>query len=415
MNYEIMKFYHGNIELDIRVSNKEETAWLTKEQIAILFGRDRSVISKHINNIYKENELEKASTCAKNAHVQLEGNRTIMRNTEFYNLDVIISIGYRVKSQMGLLLKEKVLDYLSNKESANNSVIVYNNGDVRIDVQIEPKKDTVWLSANQMSLLFETTTDNIYLHIKNIYEEGEIPISVAEDSSVTRKEMIQVAADGKSYLTNLYNLDVVLAVGYRVKGKRAIEFRRWASSVLREYLLKGYVIDEKRTLVTNENYINLINRVNSIDNRLSKLEQKDDYLFLKNKFIYDGQIFDGIAFINQIVERAKETIVLIDPYLDVKTLNAFKEKPFNVKLTVVASFSNTHLSKRDIGAFNKQYGNLIIKYSNKNHDRYLVIDNKMFYHLGTSINYLGNKFSQISLVEENDIIETLRTRIRNYE
>ena len=132
----------------------------------------------------------------------------------------------------------------------SNETIVYNNGIVRLDVNIEPINDTVWLNVNQMALLFDTSTDNIYLHIKNIYEEGELEDSVTEESSTTQKELLQKASDGKTYLTKLYNLDVILAVGYRVKGKRAIEFRRWASSVLKQYLLKGYVVDNNRVTIS---------------------------------------------------------------------------------------------------------------------------------------------------------------------
>ncbi len=101
--YEIIKFKNGNIELSVNVSPLEETVWLTKEQIAILFGRDRSVISKHVNNIIKEKELDD-STCALFAQVQKEGNREVKRNIKYYNLDMIISVGYRVKSQNGIIL-----------------------------------------------------------------------------------------------------------------------------------------------------------------------------------------------------------------------------------------------------------------------------------------------------------------------
>ena len=114
--------------------------------------------------------------------------------------------------------------------------------------------------------IYDTSVDNISLHIKNIFKDLELDDSVVEESSVT-------ASDGKNYKIKIYNLDMVLAVGYRVKSKNAILFRKWANNILKEYLLKGYVINENRTLITNENYFNLINKVDSIDSRFNKLSE----------------------------------------------------------------------------------------------------------------------------------------------
>ena len=111
-----------------------------------------------------------------------------------------------------------------------------------------------------MATLFNVSIDNISLHIKNILKE-ELDKSVVEESSIT-------ASDGKKYKMKLYNLDVIISVGYRVKSKRGIMFRKWATKVLRDYLIKGYVINEERSLVTNENYVRLINKVESLDKRL---------------------------------------------------------------------------------------------------------------------------------------------------
>ena len=104
MNFELIKFENNNVELEVSVSPEEDTVWLTKDQIAVLFDRDRTVISKHINNIYKEGELDRKSTCAKNAHIPSTRNR--LYETELYNLDVIISVGYRVKSKNGVIFRK---------------------------------------------------------------------------------------------------------------------------------------------------------------------------------------------------------------------------------------------------------------------------------------------------------------------
>ena len=284
MDYEIIKFEDDNVELEVNVSPEEETVWLTKEQIAVLFDRDRTVISRHINNIYKENELDRKSTCAKNAHIPSTRNR--------------------------------------------------------------------------------------------LYE------------------------------TELYNLDVIISVGYRVKSKNGVTFRKWAISVLKEYLLKGYAVNEERTLVTSENYSNLVNRVNKLESRIDKIEAKQSHLLIEDCLVFENQTFDAMVLINRLIETAKESITLIDPYVDVRTLNAFNSKADGVTLYVITS-SKAKLKQEQIDSFIEQYGNLIINVDDSFHDRYLIIDKEMFYHLGSSINYLGKRLSQITLVEDEFIIEAL--------
>jgi hypothetical protein len=121
-----------------------------------------------------------------------------------------------------------------------NDLILYTTEDGRSQIKLRAKDQTVWLSQREMSQLFDVSTDNVGLHLKNIFADGELEEnSVAEESSVT-------AADGKNYLTKLYNLDAILAVGYRVRSPRGVQFRRWASTILKEYLTKGFVMDDER-------------------------------------------------------------------------------------------------------------------------------------------------------------------------
>ena len=274
--------------LDVNVSPSEDTVWLSKEDISILFGRDRSVITKHINNIYKEGELDRESTCAKNAHVRLEGARTITRTMEFYNLDVIISVGYRVKSQNGII------------------------------------------------------------------------------------------------------------------------FRRWANSVLKEYLLKGYVLNRDRALITDDNYIELVHRVNNIDGRLIKLES--DNRIDNEKIFFNGQWFDARSFIKDIFMTAKEEIILIDSYADIKALDYLKVKADGVKARLFVS-SKAKLTQDDIAAFNEQYGNLIIEIDDSFHDRFILLDGAIIYHLGASLNCIGKKVFAITKLEDGTILDTMKNKL----
>jgi len=121
-----------------------------------------------------------------------------------------------------------------------NELILYTTEDGRSRIQLRADRNTVWLTQLEMAELFDATKQNISLHLKNIFEDGELDV----DSVV--KESLTTAADGKRYKTLLYNLDAILAVGYRVRSPRGVQFRRWASTVLKEYLLKGFAMDDER-------------------------------------------------------------------------------------------------------------------------------------------------------------------------
>ena len=118
-------------------------------------------------------------------------------------------------------------------------LVRFTDNDFELDVRADSENDTVWLTQKEMAVLFNVTVDNISLHIRNILREGELDDSVVEESSVT-------AIDGKKYITKLYNLDMIIAVGCRVKSKRGIVFRKWAIKVIKEYLVQGYSINQKR-------------------------------------------------------------------------------------------------------------------------------------------------------------------------
>jgi hypothetical protein len=121
-----------------------------------------------------------------------------------------------------------------------SDLILYTTEDGRSQIKLQAKDQTVWLTQREMAQLFDVSTDNVGLHLKNIFADGELEAAaVTEESSVT-------AADGKNYLTKLYKLDAILAVGFRVRSPRGVQFRRWATTVLKEYLTKGFVMDDER-------------------------------------------------------------------------------------------------------------------------------------------------------------------------
>ena len=285
-------------------------------------------------------------------------------------------------------------------------LIKFENDNVELEVSVSPEEDTVWLSKEQMSLLFDRNRSVISRHIKSIYEEGEL-----NKESSCAKNAHEV--NGQIHYTDLYNLDVVISVGYRVKSKNGILFRKWATSVLKEYLLKGYALNEGRTLITKDNYLNLVNRVDSLNKRVDTIESAEKHRFVEDVLLLDNQMFDAIVLITKMIETAQTSIVLIDPYVDAVSLSFFKNKSKDLKLVVVTS-SRANIGRREVASFNERYGNLEIKIDDKYHDRYLIIDNELFYHFGCSINYIGKRLSQITLIKDKDIVDTLKKRLAVY-
>ena len=281
-------------------------------------------------------------------------------------------------------------------------IVKFVNNNLELEINVSPDEETVWLTKEQMSLLFDRDRTVISRHIKNIFKEGEL------DENISCAKNARQVGD-QIHHTVFYNLDVVVSVGYRVKSTNGVLFRKWAADVLKEYLLKGYVINKERTMVTNENYINLINKVDSLNNRLEKLENENLY-FPKSILIEENKPFEALVIISDLISRAQKSIVLIDPYSDIKTLNVLKNKIDGVSISMFTS-DKTKLSQADIEMFNEKYGGLSLSINNNYHDRYLIIDDFIFYHLGSSINYLGNKFAQIDKIEDEDLKDLLRKRI----
>ena len=280
-------------------------------------------------------------------------------------------------------------------------IVKFVDEEVKLDVNISPLEKTIWISIEQMSVLFERDRSVISKHIKNIFLEGEL----LEDSVCAF--FAHTANDGKVYNVKYYNLDVVISVGYRVKSKRGVLFRQWASNIIQDYLIKGYAINEERSLVTNENYVRLINKVESLDERVSNIENNyKPQDFKSSQLFFDGQLYDAYTLIQSIFESSNNEIIIIDNYVDRSILDRLVVKKHNVQVIIYTSI-NTRLLGRDINTFNSQYGGLDVRYTTNVHDRYIIIDQNKIYHLGHSIKDLGKKIFSISESDSNLISKLL--------
>ena len=280
-------------------------------------------------------------------------------------------------------------------------VVKFIDDNIELDVNIDPYSETIWLTQSQMSILFGVDISRISRHIKNALNEEEI-------NSQRNLRKTQIANSDK--LVYLYDLDVIISVGYRVKSIKGVIFRKWATKVLKEYLLTGYVINEERSLVTNENYVRLINKVESLDERVSNIENNyKPQEFKASQLFFDGQFYDEYTLIQSLFESANNEIIIIDNYVDRSILDRLVVKKHNVQVIIYTSI-NSKLLGRDINTFNSQYGGLDVRYTTNVHDRYIIIDQNKIYHLGHSIKDLGKKIFSIS-ESDNKLITKLLSNI----
>ncbi|MDD2636450.1 MAG: RhuM family protein [Bacteroidales bacterium] len=276
-----------------------------------------------------------------------------------------------------------------------NEIIIYQNEDSATKIEVRLEDETVWLTQAQMTELFQTTRNNITLHISNIFKEKELELnSVCKESLLT-------ARDGKKYRTKHYNLDVIISVGYRVKSLRGTQFRIWANKVLKDYLLKGYIVNNRFERIESE--------VSQIKNKLSEIDVKISTNLPPNEGIfYEGQVFDAYVLACDIIKTAKKSIILIDNYIDESVLTLLTKRQKNVSATIYTKTISKQL-KLDLKKHNQQYPPIEVRAFTKSHDRFLIIDNEIVYHIGASLKDLGKNwvaFSKMKL-ESFDMINRL--------
>ena len=272
--------------------------------------------------------------------------------------------------------------------------IVLYQPDESTSLEVRLEDDTVWLTQAQMSELFQTTRNNITLHVRNIFKEGELSeFSVCKESLLT-------ASDGKRYNTKFYNLDVIISVGYRVKSQVGVRFRQWANSVLKQHLLHGYSIN--RQLVTLQQHVD--ERFLRIEDKLQQHEQQLDFFIRTNTppaemVFFNGDFFTARVALEQLIRTAKRRAVIIDPYVDAKTFDILDARAAGVAAEIYTSGVGAGMTRlRD--EHNRQSGVQpveIYKWRNESHDRWLIIDDSL-YHCGHSLNAMGNKMSAITLM-----------------
>lgn len=275
-----------------------------------------------------------------------------------------------------------------------DEIIIYQDevSSARLEVRIED--ETVWLNRNQLATLFNRDVKTIGKHIAISLREELRGVSVVAIFATT-------ASDGKTYNVEHYNLDMVISIGYRVKSTQGIQFRKWANNVLKEYLLKGYAINNRVDRMENE--------MQSIKKELGEIKlQLNTSLPAEQGIFYEGQVFDAYVLVSDIIKSAQKSVILIDNFIDESVLNLMTKRGKKVSAIIYTK----NISKQmelDIKKHNQQYPKIEIKSFSKSHDRFLIIDPKTVYHIGASIKDLGKNWVAFSKmhIESFDMLSRL--------
>lgn len=279
----------------------------------------------------------------------------------------------------------------SNLQSDKENEIILYQPDSTMSLDVRVENETVWLNRNQIATLFDRDVKTIGKHINNALKEELDGLSVIAKFATT-------ASDGKTYQVEYYNIEMITSIGYRVKSKRGVQFRVWANKILKDYLLRGYSVNQR--LLYMESRID--RRLLEHDKRLDDLTDKVDFFLRtslppKEGIFFNGQIFDAHEFICRLIKSANKRIILIDNYVDESVLVQLDNRNADVSaLIYTAEISRTF--RQSINRHNRQYAPIDVRTAKRIHDRFLIIDNTL-YHIGASIKDLGKKLFAFSQLE----------------
>ena len=281
-----------------------------------------------------------------------------------------------------------------------NEIVIYRPDEIAEHIEVRLQDDTVWLSLNQIAQLFKRDKSVISRHLRNIYKEGELN----QSATVAKNATVQIESGRKvNREIEYYNLDAILSVGYRVNSKQGTQFRIWATNVLRDYLLKGYAVNQRMDRMEN-NFEKLSREVSKISLQLKTQELPNQGVF------YEGQIFDAYELACRVIRSARVEIILIDNYVDESVLVLLSKRNRAVDATIYTKNISKQL-QLDLKQHNSQYPPIIVKQFKASHDRFLIIDRKELYHIGASLKDLGKKwfgFSRMSSELLTEVLEKLQ-------
>ncbi len=271
-----------------------------------------------------------------------------------------------------------------------NEIIIYHPKELPSRIEVRVEGETVWLTQEQMATLFGRNRVAITQHIGNIFKEEELDKEVVCKDFLLTTQHGAIKGKSQTRKIKIYNLDVIISVGYRVKSKQGTQFRIWANKILKDYLLKGYAVNKRIDRIED--------KVDSLADKVNEINlQINTNLPPKQGIFFEGQIFDAYVFVCDIIKEAKQSVILIDNYVDESVLTLLSKRHRDAKASIY-----TKTSKQlalDVKKHNSQYPKIELKEFTKSHDRFLIIDEATIYHFGASLKDLGKKWFAFSKMD----------------
>lgn len=275
-----------------------------------------------------------------------------------------------------------------------DNVVVYRSADNAVQLDVQLARETVWLTQKQMADLFQKDQSVIARHINNIFAEGELDKSNMQILHNTQF---------KYRPTAVYDLDIIISVGYRVKSQRGVQFRQWASRVLKDYLLRGYALNPHLRYMEQR----IDNKLQEHTEQIHELQDKVDFFIRtslppREGIFVDGQIYDAFEFIERLIKSAEKSIMLIDNYVDEAVLTMMSRKQTGVRVDIYTKEITKALQLAE-KHFNTQYGGLMLHTTQICHDRFLIIDDKTIYLIGASLKDAGKRLFAFTQMDTEQI------------
>ena len=417
-NYEV-KTFNQNVKRNIILFKDDCMFELTKNEVEEYL-RSQIVTAKSKTNALSKRRTLPFAFTTKGIIIL---TRLLKTKTDICKNNVDLLIDY-LNGYKAIENEEKV-----DNKGLNYEIIKFESGNISLDVRVSPDEDTIWMTQQEIAILFDTTIPNISVHISNIFDEKEL----IKDSVV--KKNLNTAADGKKYNVTYYSLDVILSVGYRVNSKRGTEFRRWANNILKQYLIKGYSVNTKRCLEHSDIIFKLQNETSCLINKLDEYDDKfksmqkdiksikeyfNDPNTYKHYLILNGERIESDVAYQSIYKLANKSIYIIDDYIDIKTLQLLKVcSSIEIKI-VTDNKAKNKLNNNFINDFKKDTGiNIVLIKNNKMfHSRYIIIDfdteNYKLYLCGGSSKDGGTKINTIQELDEKELYkESILIALKN--
>ncbi|NLE63571.1 MAG: DNA-binding protein [Bacteroidales bacterium] len=294
---------------------------------------------------------------------------------------------------------------LPHGNDIKNEIVLYQSNELVTHIEVRIDKDTVWLNRQQIATLFNRDIKTIGKHINNIFLEGELVKGVVVANFATTTPHGAIKDKTQTVKMEYYNLDVIISIGYRVKSKQGTQFRIWANKVLKDYLLKGYSFNQRINRI-EDNVHSLIKKVKSIDLQINS------EILPKQGVFFDGQIFDAYTFVGDLIRSAKQSLILMDNYIDDTVLKLFTKRKEKVEFYIFTKNISEQL-QLDLLKHNQQYKPIKIYKFQKAHDRFLIIDQKEVYHFGASLKDLGKKWFAFTSLNTQSVESIINEILKN--